>query len=262
MANLFKIYAFRGRVDLNGKNVSLVDAGAERSLMRVVNTGELIRVRPHNFFGPLTPDFVEVEAVMDRLCEANRQKREVERQKREAERQKREWGRVRQAEWEEAERVRRQDPEYVAELQRQEELRCKENEEWYWEKWVDDYVKWKCNPMTIEDYREYIRDHGCGHFNPEDPWGCYDEDGAPWGFNPFYPRPAWVNWALVKTLYFKPWSVVNFITKQVGVNQGHLDGRVGMRYRQEAEVDGMIADVWPRQDGPGTGSSLSLWYPQ
>jgi len=130
-----------------------------------------------------------------------------------------------------------QDPEYLAELQREQE----ESEYCWWTEWMDNYVEWKCNPITIEDFRKY-------HFNrfdPEDPVGGYDEDGAPWGFNPFYPwkRPARVNWALFKTLYFKPWSVVNFITKQVGVNQGRLDGRVGMRHRQEAEADGMILDA-------------------
>ena len=244
--DLYRIHAFRGRVDLNGKNASLVEAGAERNLMRVVNTGELIRARTRNLYGPLTSDFGEVEAlldtVLDRLCEAERR---AAAESRAAE--KRIWVEMailcaEGCAEREAERIRMQDPEYAAEKQRQEELReeleRKEEEEMRCKEWLYEYIKWRDGPNTTETIEDY-KDQYCG-FEIDCPRGGENEYSP--GFNPFWKRPAWVNWALVKSLYFKPWSAVNFITKQVGVNQGHLDGRVGMRYRQEAENDDMIGE--------------------
>lgn len=187
MDNLFKIYAFRGRVDLNGKNVSLVDAGAERSLMRVVDTGELIRVRSRNFKGPLTPDFVEVDAlldaVLDRVCvnkavRIKRQKRdderEAERQKREA---KREAERVRQAEKEEEER-RMQDPEYLAWLEREEAAAEEEAEEERYQEWLDVMRRFKADPTLFDDV-----------LNRDDPMGAgfdANHDYDVYGIHPFY----------------------------------------------------------------------------
>ena len=181
--DIFKIYAFRGRVDLNGKNVSLVDAGAERSLMRVVDTGELIRVRSGNFKGPLTPDFVEVDAlldaVLDRVCvneavRIKRQKRddgrEAERQKREA---KREVERVRQAEKEEEER-RMQDPEYQAGLEREGAAA----EEEAYQEWLDVMCRFRTDPTLFDDV-----------LNRDDPFGAgfdANQNYAIVGIHPFY----------------------------------------------------------------------------
>ena len=129
-----------------------------------------------------------------------------------------------------------------------------------WTQYMDAYLEWKRNPVPPEQYHAVVSmggfnpdpddsaqgfRHFCPGFNPSDPSGGYDVDGAPWGVHPYWSasRPAWVNWELARALFWEPWRVVRFLHMQVGMNQGHLGGPVGARHQQEAEADGMVPAV-------------------
>ena len=124
-----------------------------------------------------------------------------------------------------------------------------------WTEYMETYLEWKRDPVPPERYRAVVsmggfnpnsdyshRFTGPG-FNPCDPSGGRDVDGAPWGVHPYWnaSRPASVNWQLARALFWEPWRVVRFLHMQVGLNQGHLGGPVGARHRQEAEADGIVS---------------------
>jgi hypothetical protein len=111
----------------------------------------------------------------------------------------------------------------------------------FWEAYMGEYIKWKRNPTTVEEYKQAI----CG-FDPDDIMGGVDCDGAPWGAHPFVKtneRPAAVNWAIVRALFWTPWRITNYIIKETGRNQAHPDGALAAQFLSEAQADQMVQDL-------------------
>jgi hypothetical protein len=139
----------------------------------------------------------------------------------------------------------------------------------FWEAYLEEYIDWKRNPIPVEEYKGVslmggllvdnaaetldfevgqipVDDNNEYGFDPDDIMGGVDCDGAPWGAHPFVKtkeRPAAVNWAIVRALFWTPWRITNYITKETGRNQAHPDGALAAQFLFEARADQMVQDL-------------------
>lgn len=121
----------------------------------------------------------------------------------------------------------------------------------FWEVYLGKYIDWKRNPISVEEYKQ-VNAMNPDDLDPDDIEGILDcefyndNEGALWGAHPFVEtkeRPAAVNWALVRALFWTPWRITNYIIKETGRNQAHPDGALAAQFLFEARGDQMVQDL-------------------
>ena len=187
------MHSFKYRKDLNFKPCNVVARCGERWL--VLHNGESFKVKDDNLWHPQhlnewmgatvkdTLDAIVDVVIGDCIADIADAKREAD-------------------DMAEAAPLAAEEP---GELEQRESFEQWEEraEQDCWREYIDIYLKWKRDPVPPEQYCT------SGWFDPNDPNGGTDEDGAPWGVHPWthvtLPRPSWVNWTLARTLFWEQW---------------------------------------------------------